>query len=67
MHEHITTNQHNPTQKLHKKSQKPQKGFKNPKLKSKNAWMHEKEVIENTYQEIEAWTRPNLEWEECFE
>ena len=50
MHEHITTNQHNPTQKFHKNLKNPKKKFKNPKTRSKNAWMHENEGIKNTYQ-----------------
>ena len=51
MHKHITTKQHNPTQpkNLTKISKTPKK-FKNPKTRSKNAWMHENEGIKNTYQ-----------------
>ena len=48
MHEHISLNQHNPTQKFHQKKKKKAKAlkiFKNPKPRSKNAWMQEKEGI----------------------
>ena len=58
MHEHMTSNQPNPTQKFHKNLKNPKNFFKSPKPRSKNAWMHEKEGIKNTYQVIEAWSRP---------
>ena len=55
------------TQPNPKISQKPKKNFKGPKPRSKNAWMHEKEGIKNTYQVIEAWSRPKKKWVEWFE
>ena len=64
MHEHITSNQHNLTQKFHKNLKNHKKISKTQNLSLK---MHEKERIKNTYQVIEAWSWPKKEWVKWFE
>ena len=72
MHEHITLKQQHPTQKFHKNLKNP-KNFQKPQNLGLKCMKNEKWGFKNTYQVIEAWSRPKimcLEWERtifCWE